>query len=311
MHTDPTGDDGLTDGERAELDAEKAGKAPGADDAAAAAAAAKTDDGAAAAAVVEEPAPVVKDDPAAASAKAMAEAAGAITKAAEAMAAANTRQPEKVEQAPARDFDAERVALKVQFDKGEIDEDEYENRRERLLEEKADFKAAERFNAMSAERDQAAAQAEWTRTVRAFQSDPANAKLFDDTTRNGSFNALVHAVAAENPNGSYLDWLNTARERTLSAFGIVTKAPSADEAAKQAEAIKKAEAERAAAAGKATPTLDTAPAAGAQIATGPEAQLDALPISDLEDALARMPADKAEQYLASAPGGLRDNPRAA
>ena len=80
--------------------------------------------------------------------------------------------------------------------------------------------------------------------------------------------------------------------------------------AKKAAAIEAERKKRDAASGKPPTTLDRAPQAGTATPSGVDAQLDNLPISDLEDTLARMPADKLDQYLASAPGGLRDNPRA-
>ena len=223
-----------------------------------------------------------------------------------------------VEQAPVtqaapapRDWDAERAALKAKFDAGELDEDAYDAARERLLEDRADARIDEQVNARLAQAEKAASQASWDRTVSAFRADPQNGKVFEDAARQNTFAALVQVAASENPTGSYVDWLNAARDRTLAAFNIVSaEAPIADPTKAAAE-IAKATQQRSDAAGKPSRTVDAAPAAGAAVQTGPDASLDALGISDLEDALARLPADKVDQYLAGAPGGLRDNPRAA
>lgn len=303
MQIDETpGDDGLTDGERAEVNADAAGTTAATE---AAPATPESD---------AEPEPATPETPDAAlvGAKALTDAAGAVSKAAEALAAASTtRAPETTAAQPAaeRDFDAERKALKAQYDKGEIDEDRYESERERLLEERADARAAKTINDRLAAARQEQQQEDWSRTVNAFRRDPGNAKLYDDPVRQSTFTAQVHVVAAENPTGTYTEWLAGARDRTLAAFGLLN-ATDPDAEAKKAAAIEAERKKRDAASGKPPTTLDRAPQAGTATPSGVDAQLDNLPISDLEDTLARMPADKLEQYLATAPGGLRDNPRA-
>jgi len=308
--TDQTGDDGLTEGERAEAAADAAGTATGtaadpaadaaAETAAATAAAEKTAADAAAAAAAEEP----KPDKGAAALEA---AAAALTRVADTVAAQNAPKPEAPTEKP-RDFAAEKVALKEQLDKGEIDEDAYDAKREKILEDAADFRADQRIATRMQQQREADVQANWETTVDSFSKDPTNAKLYDSPVRNAAFNAMVHIVAKELPRGSHTQWLTEARDRVLKEFGFNTTA--ADPAA-TAAALKKAQDERDAAAGKKPPvSIAQAPAAGAGDMPSGHQQLDSLPISDLEDAMARLPADKLEEYLAAAPGGLKDNPKA-
>lgn len=308
--SDPSEVNDLTAGEREELEAEQAGKAPGATDDSGDVAGAADDAGAAnagdplpAAVAEEQPAPVNE------SARALADAATQLAEAAKAMRPAEQAPATQAAAAP-RDWDGERAALKAKFDAGELDEDAYDAARERLLEDRADARIDEQVHARLAQAEKAASQASWDRTVSAFRADPQNAKVFEDAARQNTFAALVQVAASENPTGSYADWLNAARDRTLAAFNIAAATAVADPAKAAAEIAKSAQ-QRADAAGKPSRTVDAAPAAGAAVQTGPDASLDALGISDLEDALARLPADKVEQYLAGAPGGLRDNPRAA
>jgi hypothetical protein len=312
---DPTGDDGLTEGERAEVDADTAAAAAkeagaagddGKDEVAAGEAGAA--DGAAAADADAEEKVETKVDPGIA---ALAAVADKLSKVGDQLAEA-AKPKAVVEEVKTRDFDAEKRDLKALLEKGEIDEDAYEERREKILEEAADARAERRINErLEADAKQRAEQS-WENDVKRFAKDPDSAKLYDDEVRNAAFNRLVHIVARENPHGTNEQWLTEARKRTYDTFGIGKAAAPLDAAAKKK--LEEEQRKRDAAAGKKpNPSIADAPAAGGDAGSDipdAHARLDKLPVSDLEDLLARMPEDKVNDYLSQAPGGLKDNPKA-
>ena len=303
---DQTGDDGLTPGERAEAAAEAAGTKPGADviaDAAAATAAAAAEADAKAALAKEEP----KVDPTVAALTAAADKIGAGV---EKLVAAAQPKAAPVEEVKQRDFDKERADLKAALEKGEIDDDEYETKREQILEDKAEFKADQKLNARLETQTKAQLDDAWNRDRDRFRNEPANAKLYESKARLAVFNQMVQDVAVENPHGTNDQWLTEARNRTFKEFGLPVDGADPKAAA---DAIAKAERERAAKAGeRPNPSIANVPAAGATDAATPDwmARLDAMPISDQEDALAHLKPEQLEQYLSTARGGLSDNPRA-
>jgi hypothetical protein len=322
--------DGLTDAERAELAADTAsGGAPtqaqaaDAQAAAAAEAAKPTEEQAdAAAAAAKE----TKPDPTAAALSALAESQErtAAVLADVAKAVAKDPPPAAAAAAPTEpDWDAQRRALKEKFDKGELDDSAYETEREKLIEQKAEWRAEQKASAtvqaalkqqdeLRARQQQEELDAQWNRSLREFMAVETNAAFLSDNTRTAAFNAVLTAVAGEMPGANYAQMLNEALLRTQKAFGV-SPPPAAAAAVKAADdraAIEKAVAARAAQAGNVPPDLSRAPQAGADDGRGNKFQdLDVLGVNDLENRLARMTPDQIEEFLESAPGGLRDNPR--
>jgi len=243
----------------------------------------------------------------------------AATKAAEAASAAaaelaaSRQPPQKEDPASAAqaepDWDAKKSELKAKYDAGEIDDDEYEKQREDLIEQKADYKATKRIDEVLtsrlAKQAETAAEQDWNQALAAFGADENNKKFVGDPVRAAAFNATLQAVWKENPNQGYLAAMQTARDRVMTAFGLK---PADDPKAK----IDAAVAERAGKKPGTPPNISALPSAG--VPAGGDnnfATLDSLSIDELENTLSRMPANKVEEYLATAKGGLRDNPRLA
>ncbi len=246
-------------------------------------------------------------------ASAVTKAAEALDRAADRLSKADAREEKKpdvvVDKEP--DWDAEKKALKEKYDKNELDDDAYEEQREALLERKTEWKAERRATKLVDERVAKQRDAdndrEWGRSLQKFNGDPDNAKLLEDPTRLATFGTVLQVVAKENPNGSYEDWLATAKERLIKAFGL---SPNKETDAERTARIKKETAERDAKAGKKPKDINKAPAAeNVRDGENKFADLDAMDISDLENTLARMKPDALDEYLTTAPGGLRDNPR--
>lgn len=205
------------------------------------------------------------------------------------------------------DWAAQQAELKEKLESGEITDDEYERERERIYDAKGDWKAEQAARKATTElldrRQQEEADRAWNTATAAFTADPANAAMLADPIRAAAFNAAVQLEAAKGFT-SYADLLTRARDSLGVLGGVIQPANGAD-------AIEKAKRERAAAAGGNAPHLHRAPAAGEAIDRDNRfAHLDALDIDDLENAVSRMSEADLDAFLETAPGGLRDNPRA-
>jgi hypothetical protein len=207
-------------------------------------------------------------------------------------------------QAP-KDFDAANAALQKQYDDGDLDAVELGKAQRELNKEEAAFTAkhivweerqAERAEVLKTQA--AAVETDWNTAAIAFQTQ--HAEFMSDE---GHKVALQDAVAV----------IDTQTKGTLAASELLERAgklvfaqfnynpnaaPAKTEAQLKAEALK----ERLPAEG--VKTLADAPSAAAIQIRGNEshAELDALPIDKLEEALARMPGPQREAYLASSPG---------
>jgi hypothetical protein len=315
----------LTPNEQAELDAETKEIAEGATAKATTTDAAtdKVDDvdgaaAAAAAAATDKPAEVV-EDAATLAARAQIEATNALNKTvatlADALKPARDDVATTVVAEP--DFDKEKSDLtakwreiKAQHSRGEIDDDEleraeenFENGREAILERKTAHLVNKEVNTRVQERAVAAADTQWNRDWSVFMANETNAAFIGDHIRKAAYHVTLNDVAAKNPNMPFPDMMKTAMDQTKAAFGIQ---PDGATAAQERDKIAAAEAERQRKAGKAPTNVAVAPSAGVARDNSAEAALDALPISDLEDTLARMTEAQREAYLRSAPGGSAD-----
>jgi hypothetical protein len=287
----------VTDAERAQINAEASA------DAQPAAAAAEADPTPAPAA----PAPV--NDDVRALAQAATEAARVAGAAVAELAASRAQPVAQAAAAPAEpDWAAKKAELKAKYDAGEIDDDQYEAAREQLIEQKADYEVERKVDTLVSKRLAKAAEQDaetrWNNALATFQANAENAKFVSDPVRAAAFNATLQVIGREMPNATYEQMLDAALNRTLEAFGQ-KRAPDGK------EKIEAAIAQRAGAKPPAPPNIGALPSAGVPGGGDNFAQLDSLPIDDLENTLARMPADKVDAFLASAKGGLLDNPRAA
>lgn len=293
--------DGLTVAERAELDAE-----------AAEATAPKQPEQAAAEPEIE-PEPEKPD----ATAEALQSLAQQQARTADVLAAvANKVLPEQQpaaqqEPEPTKepDWEAMRAELKAKHKNGDLEDDAYEDAREALIEQRAEWRATAAAEARIAQQRKQDSDSAWDRSLNAFLGRAENSSFLADSATTAVFNTYLSQVFGQNPGASYDALLSEAMKLTQERFGVATKGQS--QQAK--DAIEKEVQKRRAEAGKVPPDLSRAPQAGT-VATdrGDKYQsLDDLDIDSLEDRLARMPDAEVDDYLATAPGGLLDNPRAA
>lgn len=294
----------LTDAERGELETGDASAAAdtGADDAAGAAASGDgADAGAAAAAAATS-----DDDDRQTVRSALETATRAADLAARALEATTKPAPaaDTVETVTPRDYDAELKALKAQYDAGDIDRDAYDEQRDAVRDARADFLVEQRVSQRLQQHDTQSRQATWEQTYGHFLSHADNQRLTGPAL-NAAFNAAIQASFQANPNQSFDELLAGARKQVFDEVGIVQATPVPKPTAEQ---VRKAVDQRRPQDTERPADIGSLPRAGADTAAAGEEQLDALPIEDLEDWLARNPG-KADAYLAGAPGGLRDHPR--
>ena len=309
--------DDFTAAERAELDADTAaGGAPTGEQPAAAAPAAAAPAAADAPAAGAAADTAAQDDATARAFQQLAEHQAATSQALAEVTKRLNPDPapaaEPTPEAPPQEpnWDAEKAALKQKFDDGDIDDDQYERERENLVERRAEWRADARvregFARMEQEQQQRAAQTlekQWNDSLASFMADEGNASFLGDHTRAAAFNAVLATVAQEKPDVGYPAMLAAAMNRTRTAFGMAVPNPQADKD-KIAEAVKNRQQTQT------PPDLSRAPQAGAaDMGEDKFAHLDGLDADALENALARMPESEIEDFLASAPGGLLDNPR--
>jgi hypothetical protein len=261
----------------------------------AAAAAAKTaaaDAEAAAAAKAAEEAAAAE-----AAAKAAAEAAKPIV---QAYVPPATEEPQ-----PPKDFDAEFAALQKKYDDGDLDAVELQKASRELSKEEAAFTAKhivweENMTARNAalETHKAEVETDWNTAAIAFQTQHA-----EFMSNEAQKTALQDAVAViDQLTGGKLAASELLARAAAQVFPQFNYAPGAAPAKTEAEL--KAEALKARQPAEAPKTLADAPSAAAIQIRGNEtfAELDALPIDKLEEALAKMPNAQREAYLASSPG---------
>lgn len=302
----------LTANEQAVLDADAAEVQAAAD--AEKAAAAPTPD--------PEPEPAAPDPVATALAentaanRALAETIAADRAAREAADAARNQPPAE----QPRDFDAElnaaeaaMAASEQQYEDGDIDKAAFDaakadfRRSEReIVREQAKAEALavvaerEKANAEKAAADaEAKAESDWKAAQTKFFADPGNAALVGDPIKKAAFVAAVEMAGSEG-YADFEELLVNARTKVTGIAPVDTD-----------KTIRDAKFDRQKDAGNVpAQTLRDVPNA-ANPGDQPGASLDNLPIDQLEDALARMSAADRDRYLANAPGGLNDNPRAA
>lgn len=218
--------------------------------------------------------------------------------AAEAAAAAAAKQAQTVQlmQVPAapKDFDADRSALRKQYDEGDLTLDEYEAARDKLSDERAQYVAAktlaEQHNAQVTEQaQQQAAQAfdtvmgKWVQSNAEFMANPLRQKAMQDA---------IDAVYQQSGGTLAPAALFAQAEKVaFEAFGW-----------KPAPAVDPAAAKRAAIAARQPPTsaptnIGSAPTAGFDNGTSRFADLDAASITEMEAAVANMNAADLEAFL--------------
>ena len=298
--TEYLADPDLTSAEQAVIEADKA------EDLAAAEAKAAADAPPAVADVTPEPTP----DPIAEALAANAAETRALRERLEAQEAARAAEAAALAAANApapRDFEAELAAIAERFENDDdfTVEDRLKAERE-IVKAQAKAEAAEEMAATLAQQQAEAAKAasdaedaKWAAAQAKFFADPGNAALVDGRIKTAGFVAAVEEAAAEGI-ADYEQILIKAREKITG-----TPAVDTDKALREAAFNRTKEANAVA-----PSTLRDVPNTS-NPGDNPGAALDNLDISTLEDALAKMSDADRDRFLAGAPGGLQDNPRAA
>jgi hypothetical protein len=329
---------GLTDAERAEVEADEAGDTDTSTDTATdddkGAKAGEGDDkgtpGATAGTEAAADAPAKASD-----VQALAESVTATAKATAAIAeelAAGRKAPkaedDKKTDAPAKpDFFGMFDDAETKYDNGELTADEYKAEKRRIYNEQEKWNETQLEQRITKTREEAEASVTqrvaaseanrtWADAVNVFEAVPENKDFVSDPIRLGVFNAMLKTLAQdpEIAGKGNLHLLEEARDRVRTAFNMPAPTAKDDKAAaeKAAEALKKAETERARKKPVTPPNIQDAPRGGSGGDVDSQfAALDAMEVSDREDALARLPPNLRDKYLEEAPGGLRDNPRGA
>lgn len=221
------------------------------------------------------------------------------------------------------DFDAKVKAnadaiaeLRAKNRAGEISAEEYDERLDKLNDEKADLRAMRSDHDASVRAEQHRAQQQWQRTIRtAFNA--AKGEGIDyaaDEEKRNDLDGFVKMLGArpEHADKSMSWFLAEAHRRVLALHGLSGKTP-APAAAAPAPAAAKA---TAAAARK--PPVDAVPQTLAHLPVTDNAatevtdefdELDKLDGEDYEEALARKPAAWREQYLRASSQRTRGNSR--
>lgn len=155
----------------------------------------------------------------------------------------------------ARDFKAERAALKEQWDAADLDTDEYNDARDSLVLEEAEHRAAVRFHSMQQQAAKDAATNEWSQSVTGWEK--ANADFLANPIRRKAVSDLLEAFDTD-PNNKMTneELLAKVQEQAFEAFNW-QGAPAALETTEQtpAQARMASSARAAAAASGAPPSL--------------------------------------------------------
>lgn len=128
-----------------------------------------------------------------------------------------------------RDFKTERSSLKEQWDNGELDTDEYNDKRDALVLDEADHRAAVRFHTMQSEAASTAATSAWNGKVSAWEAD--NADFLANPIRKKAVNDLMAELEA-NPDSKLTDdeLLSTVQTQAFEAFNWAGTPAAADPA---------------------------------------------------------------------------------
>lgn len=260
--------------------------------------------------VADEPAPEPQPDPVAEALAANAAEMRALREQIAAQEAARVAAEEAAAAANApapRDYDAELAALTKKYeDDDDFTLEELRAAERAIVRDQAKAEAAAELAALTEQQQselaaaqEAAENARWESAKTTFFNDPGNAALIADPIKAAGFNAAL-SMAAQEGIADYTEMLTKAREK-------VTGVPAVDTAAKLREAAFNRDKDANAVA---PTTLRDVPNTS-NPGDNPGASLDNLDISTLEDKLAQMSDADRDRYLAGAPGGLQDNPRAA
>jgi len=209
-----------------------------------------------------------------------------------------------------RDFDAERkaiierrTALADQLKAGTIDEDERDaaldkisDELEALANDRATFGAKLAVWEDRQARTAAAATSDFNAAALAWEKQ--NAAFMSNPIRRDAMQRAIIAIDTAKPGLSAADLLKEAEAVAFEAFNYTpTGAAAADKAVADATRA------RATDPTKVPTTVRDAPAAaGIDPGRSSFASLDEMGISDLEDAVARLPRDKVDAFLRDAPG---------
>lgn len=202
---------------------------------------------------------------------------------------------------PPKDFDAEYIALQAKYDSGDLDGPAFQAAQRDLSKEEGKFTA--RVTIWEEHQQGAALQATQDFNQTALAWEEANKDFMANPLRAQQMSQAIQLIDKQTGYSlSPSDLLKQAADASFEAFGWTPKVAVTTPAVDTAAALAAATAARKPANVPATlATADAAaPIEAARNTTFDE--LDAKGISELEDAIARMPAAAREAYLSSSPG---------
>lgn len=116
----------------------------------------------------------------------------------------------------ARDFAAERAALKEQWNDGDLDTDAYNDARDALVLEEAEHRSAVRFHSMQQQAASEAATTQWQEKVTAWQTE--NADFLANPIRRKAVGELMAELEASGEKLTDEELLAKVQETAFDAF---------------------------------------------------------------------------------------------
>lgn len=198
-----------------------------------------------------------------------------------------------------KDFDAEAQALLSKYNDGDMDEEEYQTAQRALNREEAKFEAQKAVWEDRQQRAQAEQSNAFNDAALAWQNE--HAEFILNPLHVDAVNRALEVIAAQKPQLTPAELIAEAGQVAMDAYGYTV--PDKPTAADDKDKIARATASRRPAADKVPASLRNAPAAGSlDPSKSSFDQLDQLDISELEDAVARLPESKIQEFLRDAPG---------
>lgn len=198
-----------------------------------------------------------------------------------------------------RDFDGDAEGILAMFENGELDDNEYQSALRELNKEESAYMARVAVWQDRQERAKAAEEDSFNAAALQFQQD--HAAFLANPLHVDSMNRALEIVSQQNPGMAPADLIVKAAQATFEAYNYTP--PTTADAKADADKVAKAMAARKPAAGAVPPSLRNAPAAASlDPSRSSYGQLDDLDISELEDAVARLPESKIQEFLRDAPG---------
>ena len=188
--------------------------------------------------------------------------------------------------------------LKAEYKNGDIDFDEYEERRDELSDKESDLKSIALKAEIAQDMGAQTVEQEWTNTVNSFNDEVAKAEGLDyrkDLVRQKDLDLFVKALAGDKANVEKpMRWfLQEAHKRVNALHGVVAK-PEAKDPKSDAKAKRKPPVADLPKSLAGVPGSDDASDTGNEFA-----DIDRLDGMELEIAIAKMSPSQREKYMVS------------